>query len=157
MSKPPDPKPLPQPASETPPALSLNWEQVLERIEVFHPQLSPFLSMGTPVIHQGELRLGYPAKASVARGMIEKPENLRVVSGICEQLAGRPVRVVLVESTGDQKTGPTMAEIRATKQREQKEALLERTRSHPLVKHTLEVFGGQLVTVRELTPEKETK
>jgi DNA polymerase-3 subunit gamma/tau len=156
-SKPLDPKPLPRPGSEAPPTLSLNWEQVVERIEALHPQLAPFLSIGMPVIQQGEVRLGYSAKASVARGMIEKPDNLRVVSGICEQLAGRPVRVILVELSDDHKSGPTMAEIRATKQREQKEVLLERTRSHPLVKQTLEVFGGQLVTVREVTPEKETK
>jgi DNA polymerase-3 subunit gamma/tau len=51
--------------------------------------------------------------------------------------------------------GPSMAEMRAARERDQKDALLERTRAHPLVKQTLEVFGGQVVTVRERTPEKE--
>jgi DNA polymerase-3 subunit gamma/tau len=136
---------------------NLNWEQVLERIEVLHPQLVPFLSMGTPLIQKEEIRLVYSPKASVARGMVGKQENLRAVSDICERIAGRPIRIVLVESTDDAKQGPTMTELRAARHREQQEALLQRGRSHPLVKQALEIFGGDIVTAREQSPEKETR
>jgi hypothetical protein len=88
--------------------------------------------------------------------MIQKPDTLRFINGICSELAGRPVRVVLVDLSEDQKAEPSMAERRAARERDRREALLEQTRSHPLVKQTLELFGGQLVAVRQVRPEKET-
>ena len=54
-----------------------------------------------------------------------------------------------------QGTGRSLAQIRAAKERDQKEALLERTRSHPLVKQTLDIFGAELVEVRQASQEKE--
>jgi DNA polymerase III subunit gamma/tau len=134
--------------------MALDWEQVLNRVEAQLPNLAPFLSMGTPLaMTRGEVTLGYPATATVARAMVEKPEHLTAVAGVCTEVAGRPLRVILVNLT--EAAGPSMAEMRAARDRNQKDALLERTRAHPLVKQTLEVFGGQVVTVRERTPEKE--
>jgi DNA polymerase III subunit gamma/tau len=156
----PSAKPRPADAATPPPSvaeplLTLNWEQVLDRVEAQQPNLAPFLSVGTPLaIQHGEVTLGYPPTATVARAMVEKPEHLRLLSTICAEVAGRPVRVALVSLT-DGKAGPSMAEMRAAKERDQKDALLERTRSHPLVKQTLEIFGGKVVAVRELIPEKE--
>jgi DNA polymerase-3 subunit gamma/tau len=156
----PSAKPRPADAATPPPSvaeplLTLNWEQVLDRVEAQQPNLAPFLSVGTPLaIQHGEVTLGYPPTATVARAMVEKPEHLRLLSTICAEVAGRPVRVALVSLT-DGKAGPSMAEMRAAKERDQKDALLERTRSHPLVKQMLEIFGGKVVAVRELIPEKE--
>jgi len=144
----------PAPPSVPGPAV-LNWEQVLDRVEAQQPNLAPFLSVGTPVaVQDGEVTLGYPLTATVARAMVEKPEHLRLLTTICAELAGRPVRVSLV-TLMEGKAGPNMAEMRAARERNQQDALLERTRSHPLVKQTSEIFGAQVVAVRELTPEKE--
>jgi DNA polymerase-3 subunit gamma/tau len=153
----PDPVPAATPVAEPEASTSLNWEQVLDRVETQQPNLAPFLSVGKPVfLRPGEVKLAYPATASVARAMIEKPENLKFISEVCAELARHPIRLVLVELTDELKAGPSMAEMRAARERGQKEALLERTRSHPLVKQTLEMFGGQLTAVREQRPDKET-
>jgi DNA polymerase-3 subunit gamma/tau len=148
--------PMPEPEPPMTLKMSLNWEQVLDRVEAQQPNLAPFLSVGKPVsMQQGEVKLAYPPTASVARAMVEKPENLKFISGVCAELAGGPIRLILVELTEELTAGPSMGEMRAARERGQKEALLERTRSHPLVKQTLEIFGGQLTAVREQSPDKE--
>jgi DNA polymerase-3 subunit gamma/tau len=153
----PDPAPASAPMPKPEPPVSLNWEEVLDRVEAQRPNLAPFLSVGNPVsMQQGEVKLAYPPTASVARAMVEKPENLKLISGVCAELAGQPIRLLLVELTEELKAGPSMGEMRAARERGQKDALLERTRSHPLVKQTLEIFGGQLTAVREQSPDKET-
>jgi len=136
----------------------LNWEQILERVASVHPNIGPFLEMGTLVTIEGNLlTIGYPKTASVALTRIQNDENLRLVTDICAELAGRPVRLRVIELADGRTTGLSLAQIRAAKERDQKQALLERTRSHPLVKQTLDVFGGELVEVRQVSPQKEVR
>jgi DNA polymerase-3 subunit gamma/tau len=145
------PTPLPEPLG------ALNWEQVVERVTSEHPNIGAFLEQGTLVgIEGNQVTVGYPKSASLAYGRMQKEENLRVVMGTCEELAGRPVRVRIVELTDGQAVAPTMAEIRAAKDRDQKHALLEQARSHPVVKQALAVFGGELVEVRQASSRKES-
>jgi DNA polymerase-3 subunit gamma/tau len=49
---------------------------------------------------------------------------------------------------GDQ-PGPTMAEMRVAKERERRQMLFEHVRARPLVKQALEMFGGDLIEVRQ--------
>jgi len=79
------------------------------------------------------------------------------VAGLCSELVGRKVRVSVIELAEGQTQAPSMAQARLAKEREQKQALLERTKAHPLVKQALATFGGELVEVREVTPQKETE
>ena len=139
------------------PPVALNWEQVVERVTSEHPNIGAFLEQGTLVgIEGNQVTVGYPKSASLAYGRMQKEENLRVVMGTCAALAGRPVRVRIVELTDGQAVAPTMAEIRAAKDRDQKHALLEQARSHPVVKQALAVFGGELVEVRQASSRKES-
>ncbi len=86
-----------------------------------------------------------------------KGDTRTVIEGICSELAGQPVRLRVVELADQQIAGPSMAQARATKERDQKQALMEQTRAHPLVKQALEVFGGELAEVRRVAPQKETQ
>jgi DNA polymerase-3 subunit gamma/tau len=152
--------PPPALASETPakPApVALQWETLVERVETVHQSLAPFLAQGTLLSIEGvHVTIGFPKTASVALSRMQNEGSLRQLTDLCTELTGQPVRLRMVELADGQSVGPNMAQIRAAKEREQKQALLEGTRSHPLVKQALEVFGGDLVDVRRVSPRKET-
>lgn len=127
-------------------------------MESRHPNIAPFLAQGTLAgIEGNQITLGYPKTASIALNRMMKDETRTVIEGICSELAGRPVRLRVIELTDERTAGPSMAQSRAMKERDQKQALMERTRAHPLVKQALEVFGGELVEVRQVAPQKETE
>jgi len=100
--------------------------------------------------------MGYQ-KASTAFARINTEATRNLVAGLCSELAGRKVRVNVIEMAEGQATAPSMAQTRLVKEQEQKQALLERTKTHPLVKQALATFGGDLVDVRQVTPQKETE
>jgi DNA polymerase-3 subunit gamma/tau len=136
------------------PGVQLHWEQILELVESQHHSLAPFLTMGALVsTDNNQVTIGYPKTASIALTRMQKEEPIRVVTEICSELAGRPVRLRVIELEEGQAAGPSMAQVRAAKEQRQKHALLERTRSHPLVREALKVFGGELVEVRQCSPQ----
>ena len=145
-------------SASTPPLKQpLPWEKVVERVEQHHPSIGPFLAMATFMgIENGEVTIGYPSTASVALARVQKEEALQVVGGICAQLVGRSIRLRVVELNDGHRSGPSVAELRAAKERNQKQQLLEQSRSHPLVKQTLAAFGGEIVDVRQTAPREET-
>ena len=61
----------------------------------------------------------------------------------------------MVELTDSQSVGSSRAQTREAKSQSQKLVLLERTRSHPLVKQALDLFGGEVVEVRQTSFQKE--
>jgi DNA polymerase-3 subunit gamma/tau len=140
-----------------PPSIQLDWEQVVEQACSRHPNIGAFLELGTLVAVEGnQLLIGYPAGASVARAMMDKPDNQRLVAELCAAQAGRPVRLKIVELAEGQAATPSPAQNRAAKARTQKDALLEQARAHPLVRQAKDRFGSDLVDVRQATPRKET-
>ncbi len=147
----------PRNAPEAPAAPPLPWEIVLERIERQHPNIAAFLIQGSVVrVEADHVTIGYSKSAFVARTMLEKEDNQRLIRKACGDVAGRPVRLTVIEFQDTDARGPTMLELRAAQERQQKQALLDKTRSHPLVKEALEMFGGDLVEVRPPALEKET-
>jgi DNA polymerase-3 subunit gamma/tau len=156
-AQPANTKPAQAAPPPAPPPLQLNWEQVVEHVSSRHPNVGVFLEMGTLLgIEGNQLTIGYPSNASVARGMMEKPDNQRLLADLCAELAGRAVRLKIVELAGGQTAALSPAQTRAAKARSQKDALLEQTRAHPLVKQARDVFGSDLVDVRQAAPRKET-
>ena len=136
---------------------TLSWEKVVERVEQQHPSIGPFLARATFVgAENGEVTIGYAPTASVALARVQREETLQIVGGICTQLTGQSMRLRVVELHEGQRSGPSVAELRAVKERDQKHRLLEQSRSHPLVKQTLAVFGGDVVDVRQTAPREET-
>ncbi len=161
LSRSEDPLPSPPSANQardaTPP-FQFNWEQVLERVASVHPNIAPFLEMGTLVgIEGNQVTIGYPKSASVALARIQNEQNIRVVADLCAELAGQAVRLRVMELSDGQPAGLSPAQIRAAKERDQKQALLQQTRSHPLVKRTLDIFGVEVVDVRQVAPQKEAR
>jgi DNA polymerase-3 subunit gamma/tau len=138
--------------------VTLNWEQFQEEVGHAFPNIAPFLEMGRLVGIEGNVAtIGFARQATVARGMLEKPDNMQTLASLCERLSGQPVRLRIIELTDADPLGPTMAEIKATKMQEQKLVLFERAKSHPVVKQALEIFGAELVDVRAVSNQKEVQ
>jgi DNA polymerase-3 subunit gamma/tau len=89
--------------------------------------------------------------------MLEKPDNIRTLASLCEQLSGQPVRLRVVEQSESDPPGLTMAQIRAAKEQEKRLVLFEQARAHPVVKQALEIFGAELTDVRPVTRQKEAQ
>jgi DNA polymerase-3 subunit gamma/tau len=159
----PDPVPTPEtdaatatmPTITVGPHSTLHWESVQEEINASFPNMAPFLEAGRFVGMEGGLvTIGFPKQATLARARLEKEENLLVLARLCEQQMGHPVRVRIIELNEAHPPGPTMAQIRATKEQEQRLVLFERAKANPTVKQALEIFGAELAEVRTVAQQE---
>ena len=136
--------------------VTLNWEQFQEEVAGTFPNIAPFLEMGRLVSVEGHVvTIGFSKQATVARGMIEKPDNIAALTAMCERMSGQTVRLRIVELTESDPPGQTMAQLRAAKEKEQRLVLFEQARAHPVVKQALEMFGAELAEVRPVSSQKE--
>ncbi len=138
--------------------VTLNWEQLQAEVAAAFSNIAPFLEMGRLVGVNGHVvTIGFSKQATVARGMIEKPDNIAVLTAMCERLSGETVRLRIVELTESDPSGLTMAQLRVAKEKEQRQALFEQARAHPVVKQALEMFGAELAEVRPVASQKEVE
>jgi DNA polymerase-3 subunit gamma/tau len=105
----------------------------------------------------GVVTIGFAKQATVARARLEKEENLHVLARLCEQQLGPPVRVRIIELTETHPPGPTMAQVRAAKEQEQRLVLFERAKANPTVKQALEIFGVDLAEVRPIAQQEASE
>ena len=139
-------------------AMMLNWEQVQEEVANVSSRIAAFLERGRFVGVDGHVvTIGFAKQEMAARGMIENPDNMAVLTSICERLSGQTVRLRIVELTESDTPGPTMAQLRAAKEKEQRLVLFEQARAHPAVKQALEMFGAELAEVRPVSSQKEAQ
>ena len=151
--------PVASPATDNGPvAVTLNWEQVQEEVGNASSRIAAFLERGRFVGVEGHVvTIGFAKQEMAARGMIEKPDNIAVLTSICERLSGQTVRLRIIELTESDPSGPTMAQVRAAKEKEQRLVLFEQARAHPVVKQALEIFGAELADVRPVSSQKEVE
>jgi DNA polymerase-3 subunit gamma/tau len=141
-----------------PVAVTLNWEEVQEEVSNVSSRIAAFLERGRFVGVEGHVvTIGFAKQEMAARGMIEKPDNMTVLTSICERVSGQTVRLRIIELTESDPSGPTMAQIRTAKEKEQRMVLFERARAHPVVKQALEIFGAELAEVRPVSSQKEVE
>ena len=139
-------------------AVTLNWEQFQEEVAAAFSNIAPFLEMGRLVGVDGHVvTIGFAKQATVARAMIEKPDNIAALTSMCERLSGQTVRLRIIELTESDPPGPTMAQLRAAKEKEQRLVLFEQARAHPVVKQALEMFGAEIAEVRPVSSQKEVE
>ncbi len=152
--EPPQPSPKPtSPVSDQ--TVPLNWEQVVDRMMKDHPNVGSFLEKGSVVtLETDHVVIGYSKRDAIARWRTDKPENRALIASICEELAGRPIRVQVIELHDGQERPPSMGELRAKKKQEDNQDLMQEVKTHPLVKEALELFGGELASAQRI-PKKE--
>ncbi len=155
--EPPQPSPKPtSPVSDQP--VTLNWEQVVDRMMKDHPNIGSFLEKGSVVtLEASHVVIGYSKRDAIARWRTDKPENRAIIASICEELAGHPIRVKVIELHDGQERPPSMGELRAKKKQEDNQDLIQRVKTHPLVKEALELFGGELASAQRIQEKEEAE
>ncbi|HEY6262005.1 MAG TPA: DNA polymerase III subunit gamma/tau [Nitrospiraceae bacterium] len=139
-------------------AVTLNWEQVQDEVANASSRIAAFLERGRFIGMDGHVvTIGFAKQEMAARGMIENVENMAVLTSICERLSGKTVRLRIVELTEADPPGPTMAQLRAAKGKEQRLVLFEQARAHPVVKQALEMFSVELAEVRPVSSQREVE
>ncbi len=145
----------PTPPTTVDPQPTWLWESVQEEIAASFPNIAPFLEAGRFIgMESGFVTIGFAKQATLARARLEKEENLHVLAKLCEQQLGHPVRIRIIELTETHPPGPTMAQVRAAKEQEQRLVLFERARANPTVKQALEIFGVELAEVRTIAQQE---
>jgi DNA polymerase-3 subunit gamma/tau len=140
------------------PQPTLQWDLVQEEVGASFPNIAPFLEAGRFIgMEGGFVTIGFAKQATVARARLEKEENLLVLSKLCERQLGSPIRVRIIELTETHPPGPTMAQIRAAKEQEQRLVLFERAKANPTVKQALEIFGVELAEVRTIAQQEASE
>ena len=134
---------------------TLNWEEVVDRMMLDHPNVGSFLEKGSVVtLTADHVVIGYSKRDAIARWRTDKPENRALIASICEEMAGCPMRVQVIELKDGQNRPPSMGELRAKKKHEDDQDLMQQAKTHPLIKEALEVFGGELASAQRI-PQKE--
>jgi len=150
--------PHPRPASPgSPPAIrEEDWQRVVDSVIQNSPNIGTHLEMGTLVkIDGNQVIVGFPKTAAVACSRIQKEETRALIAKVCETVAGASIRLRVVELTGEPDDGLTIRQMRVKKQEQDDEALLEQARANPMVKHAMELFGGEVVKASRPSGKKE--
>ena len=111
-----------------------------------YPNIGTFLEMGMLVKVEGnQVIVGFPKTASVACSRIQKEENRMLVAKVCQEVLGANVQLRVVELAEDQRSGLSIKQMRVQRQKQDDDTLLEEAKANPLVKQTLELFGGTVI------------
>jgi DNA polymerase-3 subunit gamma/tau len=138
--------------------LTLNWSAVQDQVSASLPNIAPFLEAGRFIGMEGNLvTIGFAKQAALARTRLEKEEHLLALEKICQEESGQSVRVRIVELSEADPPGPTMAQVRAAKEQDQRLVLFQQARANPTVKHALEIFGAELAEVRRIAQKEATE
>lgn len=133
----------------------LDWEAIQEEVAASLPNIAPFLEAGRFLgIADGLVTIGFAKQATLARTRLEKEDNLLALAKLCHERSGHPVRIRIVELAETDPQGPTMAQVRAVKEQDQRLVLFQQARANPTVKQALAIFGAELAEVRRV-PQKE--
>jgi DNA polymerase-3 subunit gamma/tau len=126
----------------------LDWQTFQEAVSSEYPNIAPFLEMGRFLGIEGhKVLIGFAKQGTVGRAMLEKPDNIHALALLGQRLVGRPLQIRIIEVPEGENSGPTMGELRAAKEAEERMMLFQQARAHPLVKQALELFGGELAEV----------
>ncbi len=121
-----------------------------------YPNIGTFLEMGMLVKVEGnQVIIGFPKTASVACSRIQKEENRVLISTICQEVVGATVQLRVVELAENQDSGQTIKQIRVQRQKHDDDALLKEAKANPLVKQTMELFGGEVIKASRMVEKKE--
>ncbi len=160
VSKGPSPSPAPPKGNPSPaitPAIQPDdWQKVVEAMIKKYPNIGTFLEMGMLVKVEGnQVIIGFPKTASVACSRIQKEENRVLVSKICQEVIGATIQLRVVELAENQEGGLTIKQIRIQRQKHDDDALIEEAKANPLVKQTMELFGGEVIKASRMVENKE--
>ena len=133
-----------------------DWPRVVEAVIAGHPSIGSFLERGTLVNVEGkQVVVGFAKSASLACSIIQKDENRARIAQVCREVTGATIRLRVIELTDEPGDRGTVKQTREQQRRQDDEALLEQVRENPIVKHTRDLFGVDVVKASRVPGTKE--
>ncbi len=133
-----------------------DWPRVVETVIDRHPHFGSFFEEGMLVkIEGGQVIVGFAKSASLACSIIQKEGNRALIERACQDVTGVTIRLRVVELTEEPGEGATIKQMREKRQKQDDEALLDQVREHPMVKHTRDLFGVEVVKASQAPGKKE--
>jgi DNA polymerase-3 subunit gamma/tau len=137
---------LPRPTAGEP-----TWPEFVALVRERKPMLAPLLEKGRPLaVGSGILQLGF-GRGSFELSRLQDKESLAILQELAGSYFGPGVQVRLVPLSDNQQDAPlSLAEKKSLDAAKRSQELKKVAESHPLVKATLEIFGGTIDAVKEL-------
>ena len=127
---------------------------LVEKLSEVAPSLASHLRHAEPTIHNKTLNLSFALSLHYEFMLQYKahPHFLKLIN----QIFGEPleVQLELKKSSDAESVSKTVAEREQQQLKEAEQALYDEARNHPVVKKTLEIFGGDITTITRL-PTRE--
>ncbi|HEY5973833.1 MAG TPA: hypothetical protein VIU41_03750 [Geobacteraceae bacterium] len=126
------------------------WPAFVTLVRERKPMFAQLLEKGRPlVIDRDTLQLGY-SRGSFELSRLQDKESLAILQELAHGYFGPAVQVKLVPLSDSQQDGPlSLAEKKSLDAAKRRQELKEVAENHPLVKATLELFGGTIADLKE--------
>ncbi|MDH4099630.1 MAG: DNA polymerase III subunit gamma/tau [Nitrospirota bacterium] len=133
------------------------WKHAVADVRKKKPQVAPVLEQGICLGVDGEvLTVAYkPEMADFATKLLCRDDVRPIVEEAVGVRVGHPVRLNCTLLTGQSHEKRSLAEQSAEKERQKKERLEREAMTDPLVKSALDIFGGEIVEVRQVESIQE--
>jgi len=133
------------------PEVEMLWERTVSRALNEKPNLGSYLQAGRITTRgPNDVVLEYGANQTVFRDMVSKEENCAYIGGLLRELGGKEmifrVRALPIPIQNEDRL-PGRSDAKTSRRQ-----LVSDVLAHPSVKEALEVFGGEVMEVREITP-----
>lgn len=127
------------------------WEQLLEFINGRAPSIGSMLEQLIPRNVAGEELVLGGRRGEIYLEVLQERERLSELQALLREFFNREMRVKFVEMDADERA----KNLNVVEERQQRESDLDRkikkeTREHPMVKEAMEIFGGELKSVKVL-------
>jgi hypothetical protein len=162
----PDSPPAPEPQAAPPlaisgrdnPALAAGerWRAAVETVKVASIRHGAALSHGRLLwLRAGEVGLAYAPTAAFHRGMVTGSSGRPLVEKALSEHFGRPVKLVVEETTGEVTTATLSIAEQDTQARTAHQHNTEgKVRSHPAIRAVLKFLGGEIEHIQVLEAER---
>ena len=133
------------------------WSHAVGDVRKQKPQVAPILEQGVCLgVDGGVLTVAYkPEMIDFAAKLLCREDIRPIVEEAVGVRVGHPVRLNCSVLTGQSHEKRSLAEQSAEKDRQKKEKLQREAMTDPLVKSALDIFGGEIVEVRQVESIQE--
>lgn len=134
--------------------IDTSWSSIIEKIKEKRPNLGSYLEQGRPVgVIDGILTIEFSGGASIFKDLIDRKECRELILDIVRSYLPDVKRVSFNTSTRNSHS-PAYSEY-LTREHERKREEVEEAFSETIVQEAIDIFGGELVELKNLRNEQE--
>ncbi|PLX85627.1 MAG: DNA polymerase III subunit gamma/tau [Desulfuromonas sp.] len=127
------------------------WQGLVEYVRGRRPLVGSMLEGASLLaLDLPQLKIGFPA-GSFPLEQVKDPETLQALEDLAQEHFGQPVKVLV--SPVDAREGdapPSLLDERLARETDRKKRLREDALDHPMVKAAVDIFGGEVKTVKPI-------